>query len=200
MNVLVGRPGRPITGPGGRPVTFRRTRRITDTPQLNRWEAPLCRKSHHAPACEALAHKGNDSARQEMPGAANSGVPPLNPVGGNGERGRATLIISNRILHSNHFKQGLSARRRRRSPRPEAGTTSGDQRLSSTGQWSPKALLAIVSGHKAMLDSRQTKRRLEAAVPHATVRPLSRIGHRLPDQSDVIAELLRDSSVVVPDG
>ena len=61
-------------------------------------------------------------------------------------------------------------------------------------------LLAIVGGRDAMLDSRQTKRRLEAAVPHATVRLLPRVGHRLPDQSDVIAEFLRDSSVVVPDG
>lgn len=60
-------------------------------------------------------------------------------------------------------------------------------------------LLAIAGGRDAMLDSHQTKQRLEAAVPHATVRLLPGVGHRLPDQSDVVLDFLRDSNVVVSD-
>lgn len=51
-------------------------------------------------------------------------------------------------------------------------------------------VLAIVGGRDAMLDSHETKRRLEALVPHATVHLLPEVGHLLPDQSATLLDFL----------
>lgn len=61
-------------------------------------------------------------------------------------------------------------------------------------------VLAIVGGRDAMLDSRQTKRRLEAAVPHVTVLVLPGVGHLLPDCSAAVGDFLGDSRPAVSDG
>jgi pimeloyl-ACP methyl ester carboxylesterase len=53
-------------------------------------------------------------------------------------------------------------------------------------------VLAIVGGRDAMLDSHDTKRRLEALVPDATVHLLREVGHLLPDQSATLLDFLRD--------
>ena len=52
-------------------------------------------------------------------------------------------------------------------------------------------VLAIVGGRDLMLDSFGTRRRLERAVPHATVRLLPDAGHVLIGQSSVILDFLR---------
>lgn len=51
-----------------------------------------------------------------------------------------------------------------------------------------------------MIDSHETKRRLEGAVPHATVRLLPAAGHLLPDLSAIVIDFLRGSNVAVPQG
>jgi pimeloyl-ACP methyl ester carboxylesterase len=53
-------------------------------------------------------------------------------------------------------------------------------------------LLVIVGDRDEMLDSRATRRRLNAAAPHADVRMLPDTGHMLPDQTERIGEFLRD--------
>ena len=61
-------------------------------------------------------------------------------------------------------------------------------------------VLAIVGGRDAMLDSHETKRRLEALVPHATVHLLPEVGHLLPDQSAILLDFLRDPRAAEPEG
>jgi pimeloyl-ACP methyl ester carboxylesterase len=51
-------------------------------------------------------------------------------------------------------------------------------------------VLLIVGGRDAMLDSHDTKRRLEQFVPHASVRLLPETGHFIRDQSAPILEFL----------
>jgi len=58
----------------------------------------------------------------------------------------------------------------------------------------------MVGGRGAMIDSHETKRRLEGAVPHATVRLLPAAGHLLPDLSAIVIDFLRGSNVAVPQG
>jgi pimeloyl-ACP methyl ester carboxylesterase len=50
---------------------------------------------------------------------------------------------------------------------------------------------AIVGGRDALLHSYQTRSRLEATAPHATVRLMPGAGHLLPDQSTTILDFLR---------
>jgi pimeloyl-ACP methyl ester carboxylesterase len=52
-------------------------------------------------------------------------------------------------------------------------------------------VLAIIGGRDRMLDSFGTRRRLERAVPHATVRLLPDAGHVLLGQSTVVLDFLR---------
>src|SRR5262249_9513847 len=52
-------------------------------------------------------------------------------------------------------------------------------------------VLAIVGGKDVMLDSAETKRRLEACVPHAEIRCLPEGGHAIKGQSAAIVEFLR---------
>jgi pimeloyl-ACP methyl ester carboxylesterase len=52
-------------------------------------------------------------------------------------------------------------------------------------------VLVIVGGRDRMLDSFGTRRRLERAVPHATVRLLPQAGHVLLGQSGVVHDFLR---------
>jgi pimeloyl-ACP methyl ester carboxylesterase len=52
-------------------------------------------------------------------------------------------------------------------------------------------VLLIVGGRDAMLDSHETKRRLERAVPHASVSFLPETGHFIHDQAARILEFLR---------
>jgi pimeloyl-ACP methyl ester carboxylesterase len=52
-------------------------------------------------------------------------------------------------------------------------------------------VLVIVGGRDAMLDSRQTARRIRACVPHATVNLLPDVGHAVLGQTEPIAEFLR---------
>ena len=54
-------------------------------------------------------------------------------------------------------------------------------------------VLAIVGGRDRMLDSFGTCRRLERAVPHATIRLLPHAGHVLFGQSGVVLDFLRTS-------
>ncbi|MEV8638831.1 hypothetical protein AB0395_44970 [Streptosporangium sp. NPDC051023] len=54
-------------------------------------------------------------------------------------------------------------------------------------------LLVIVGGRDALLDSQETRRRLERTVPHATVRFLPETGHLLREQSLPILGFLRVS-------
>lgn len=58
----------------------------------------------------------------------------------------------------------------------------------------------MVAGRDAMIDSHETKRRLEGAVPHATVRLLPAAGHLLPGLSAIVIDFLRGSNVAVPQG
>ena len=51
-------------------------------------------------------------------------------------------------------------------------------------------VLAVVGERDVMLDSRQTARRLRAAVPHATVVSLPDAGHILPDQTATVLDFL----------
>jgi pimeloyl-ACP methyl ester carboxylesterase len=52
-------------------------------------------------------------------------------------------------------------------------------------------VMVIVGGRDRMLDSFDTRRRLERAVPHATVRLLPNAGHLLLGQSGVVLDFLR---------
>lgn len=60
-------------------------------------------------------------------------------------------------------------------------------------------VLAIVGGRDAMLDSHETKRRLEALVPDATVHLLPEVGHLLPDQSSILLDFLGNASEAEPE-
>lgn len=51
---------------------------------------------------------------------------------------------------------------------------------------------ALVGGQDRMLDSATTKRRLEAAAPHADVTLLPDVGHQLPPATDELLAFLRD--------
>jgi pimeloyl-ACP methyl ester carboxylesterase len=51
--------------------------------------------------------------------------------------------------------------------------------------------LLILGGRDALLDSYDTKRRVERAVPQATVRLLPDAGHVLPDQAEAVLRFLR---------
>jgi len=51
-------------------------------------------------------------------------------------------------------------------------------------------VLAIVGGRDAMLDSQETKRRLEALVSQAMVHLIPEVGHLLPDQSATLLDFL----------
>jgi hypothetical protein len=55
-------------------------------------------------------------------------------------------------------------------------------------------VLAVVGGRDAMLDSPGTRRRLEHAVPRATVRLLPDAGHVLLGQTEPILEFLLSPS------
>jgi hypothetical protein len=57
-----------------------------------------------------------------------------------------------------------------------------------------------VGGNDAMLDSRETSRRLRSAVPEATVRLLPDAGPFLPGQAASILAFLRDPSIASHDG
>ena len=59
-------------------------------------------------------------------------------------------------------------------------------------------VLAIIGGRDVLLDSEQTKRRLERHVPGAQVVYLPEAGHLLPDQTARVLEFLRDSSRPTP--
>ncbi len=52
-------------------------------------------------------------------------------------------------------------------------------------------ILAVVGEQDAMLDARQTVRRLEQTAAHATVRSLPDVGHLLPDQTGPVLDFLR---------
>ena len=58
-------------------------------------------------------------------------------------------------------------------------------------------LLAIVGGKDVLLDSAETKRRLEANAPQAEVRYLPDTGHFIPDQAATILEFLERSSILI---
>lgn len=52
-------------------------------------------------------------------------------------------------------------------------------------------VMAIVGAHDVLLDSHETKRRLEQRVPHATVRLLPDAGHVVRDHTAAVLEFLR---------
>ncbi|HTR37899.1 MAG TPA: alpha/beta hydrolase [Bryobacteraceae bacterium] len=58
-------------------------------------------------------------------------------------------------------------------------------------------LLAIVGGKDVLLDSAETKRRLEANAPRAEVRYLPQAGHFIPGQAATILEFLERSSILI---
>ena len=51
-------------------------------------------------------------------------------------------------------------------------------------------VMAIVGGKDVLLDSAETKRRLEQNVPHAEIRYFPDAGHFIPAQRDAILEFL----------
>jgi pimeloyl-ACP methyl ester carboxylesterase len=59
-------------------------------------------------------------------------------------------------------------------------------------------LLVVVGGKDAMLDSYETARRLNAAVPQATVHLLPESGHLLPDQAETVLRFLRSAAPATP--
>jgi len=79
------------------------------------------------------------------------------------------------LLAAEHFK-----------PRMEPIPTFDDDTLGRLTM----PVLAIAGGRDLMLDSRQTRARLEHAVPHATVTLLPEAGHLLPDQSAPVLRFL----------
>jgi pimeloyl-ACP methyl ester carboxylesterase len=56
-------------------------------------------------------------------------------------------------------------------------------------------MLVIAGGRDAMLDAHETKRRVEQAAPHATVRFLPEAGHYVPDQTASVIDFLRKPSI-----
>jgi pimeloyl-ACP methyl ester carboxylesterase len=58
-------------------------------------------------------------------------------------------------------------------------------------RWLTMPVNALVGGRDRMLDSATTKRRLEAAVPHAQVTLLPDAGHQLPARTDELLTFLR---------
>jgi pimeloyl-ACP methyl ester carboxylesterase len=52
-------------------------------------------------------------------------------------------------------------------------------------------VMAILGGKDVLLDSSETKRRLERTVPHAEIRFLPEVGHLIPGQTEPILEFLR---------
>ena len=58
-------------------------------------------------------------------------------------------------------------------------------------------VMAIVGGKDVLLDSAETKRRLESNVPHAEVRYLPEAGHLLPMQTEPILDFLRRATSAV---
>lgn len=59
-------------------------------------------------------------------------------------------------------------------------------------------VLVVVGGRDVMLDSYDTRRRLERAAPHVSVRLLPEAGHVLPSQAAVVVDFLRTPSEAVP--
>jgi len=90
---------------------------------------------------------------------------------------RDTAMFDLVLLIFKHFK-----------PPMQAQPIFADTTLKRLGM----PVLAIVGGRDAMLDSHDTKRRLEALVPDATVHLLPEVGHLLPDQSATLLDFLRD--------
>ena len=58
-------------------------------------------------------------------------------------------------------------------------------------------MLAILGGRDVLLDSGETKRRLERAVPHADIRYHPEMGHFIPGQNAAILEFLRRSAAPI---
>ncbi len=58
-------------------------------------------------------------------------------------------------------------------------------------------VLAILGGKDVLLDSAETKQRLERNVPHAEIRYFPEVGHFIPGQTATILEFLRKSLVPV---
>lgn len=57
-------------------------------------------------------------------------------------------------------------------------------------------VLAIVGGNDVLLDSAETKRRLETNVPQAEIRYLPEAGHFIPGQTHAILEFLLTRSIL----
>ena len=55
-------------------------------------------------------------------------------------------------------------------------------------------VMLIVGGHDALIDSQDSKRRLERSAPHLTVRLLPEAGHVLRGQTLPILEFLRGTT------
>ena len=60
-------------------------------------------------------------------------------------------------------------------------------------------MLVILGGRDGMLDSHDTRRRLQAAVSHVNVRFLPDAGHVLRDQTEPILRFLSDAGPSVTD-
>jgi pimeloyl-ACP methyl ester carboxylesterase len=58
-------------------------------------------------------------------------------------------------------------------------------------------MLAILGGRDVLLDSAETKRRLERTVPHADIRYYPEMGHFIPGQNAAILEFLRRSAAPI---
>ena len=61
-------------------------------------------------------------------------------------------------------------------------------------------VLAILGGKDVLLDSAETKRRLERTVPHAEIRYYPEMGHFIPGQTTAILEFLRRSAAATVSG
>jgi pimeloyl-ACP methyl ester carboxylesterase len=89
--------------------------------------------------------------------------------------------------HAREFAEYLMLIHTHFRPRRERLPTFDDHALSRLRM----PVLAIVGGRDRMLDSFGTRRRLERAVPNATVRLLPDAGHVLFGQSSVVLDFLR---------
>jgi pimeloyl-ACP methyl ester carboxylesterase len=89
--------------------------------------------------------------------------------------------------HAQEFADYLMLIHTHFRPRRERLPTFDDDALGRLGM----PVLVIIGGRDRMLDSFGTRRRLELAMPHATVRLLPEAGHVLLGQSGVVLDFLR---------
>jgi pimeloyl-ACP methyl ester carboxylesterase len=131
----------------------------------------------------SLGHWGRRKALTLALGPESRASAPGNGTSRNLARDSALFDLV--LLIFKHFK-----------PRMQAQPIFADTALKGLAM----PVLAMVGGRDTMLDSHETKRRLEAMVPDATVHLLPEVGHLLPDQSATLLDFLRNPHESGSDG